>query len=196
MTAAALIEPREFRLAGENAHRGAAFALATFGVVLMLSAAWLLFSDPPADFPPTATEPANVQAAAPASATQPVPGLPACPELGPIPFDSASAIPSPADTQTAIARLLPWLDRHAQARVTLEGHSDALGPDQVNLVLSYQRAIAVEALLMKAGIPKHRIMIAAIGKHEPVEGLPADAGANRRVTLRVVNASGCLSVFP
>jgi outer membrane protein OmpA-like peptidoglycan-associated protein len=48
--------------------------------------------------------------------------------------------------------------------VELEGHADATGPSDVNQRISENRAVAVEALLVNAGIEPERIRIRAFGE--------------------------------
>jgi outer membrane protein OmpA-like peptidoglycan-associated protein len=48
--------------------------------------------------------------------------------------------------------------------VELEGHADATGPSTVNQRISENRAAAVEALLVSAGIEPERIRIRALGE--------------------------------
>ena len=48
--------------------------------------------------------------------------------------------------------------------VELEGHTDATGPSTVNQRISENRAAAVEALLVRAGIEPERIRVRALGE--------------------------------
>jgi outer membrane protein OmpA-like peptidoglycan-associated protein len=108
-----------------------------------------------------------------------------------VPFKFDSATLSPAEITASSTALLESLEKHPEAKLYVQGYADSAGWDQYNLLLSYRRAKSVVALLNKAGIPAQRIIIRAAGSHEPIEGMPRDAGANRRVTLQVTGIAGC-----
>lgn len=127
-------------------------------------------------------------AAAPAEAP---PQREDCPSLITVPFKFDSALLSQAELASSSAALMQALQSHPEAKLYVQGYADSAGWDQYNLLLSYRRARTVVALLNKAGVPAQRIVIRAAGSHEPVEGMPADAAANRRVTLQVMGIAGC-----
>lgn len=114
-----------------------------------------------------------------------------CPALITIPFKFDSATLNPPEIRSGTEGVLDWMNKNPEAKVYVQGYADSAGWDQYNLLLSYRRAKAVAASLSKAGIPAQRIIIRAAGSHEPVEGMPADAGANRRVTLQITGIDGC-----
>jgi hypothetical protein len=89
-----------------------------------------------------------------------------------------------------IARLRNWLSKHDDAKLLIEGHADALGPEGINLMLSFARAKAVSAILVSDGIPADRMIVRAAG----AEG----AGTNvdprdRRVDVSIEGVSTCKS---
>ena len=63
------------------------------------------------------------------------------------------------------------------AQVTLEGHTDATGPEDYNLRLSLRRAEAVVAYLVRRGVARARLRSAGFGEHRL---LPAYAPADDR----------------
>ena len=63
------------------------------------------------------------------------------------------------------------------AQVTLEGHTDATGPDDYNLRLSQRRAEAVVAYLVRRGVAAPRLRAAGFGESRL---LPAFAPADDR----------------
>jgi len=71
--------------------------------------------------------------------------------------------------------------------VVIEGHTDAAGRPQQNLMLSWERAFAVYRLLVeKYGIDPERLQPQGKGSSEPLDvNLPLDP-RNRRVQFRVV----------
>lgn len=73
--------------------------------------------------------------------------------------------------------------------IEIQGHTDNLGPADVNLRLSRERAVAVRDFLnQEAGIPLHRLAIAAYGETKPVADNKTreGRGKNRRVVLVVL----------
>lgn len=72
-------------------------------------------------------------------------------------------------------------------QLTIEGHTDAAGHPQRNLLLSWDRAVAVYRVLVERyGIDGQRLHPSGRGPFEPLEGMPPTASANRRVQFRVV----------
>lgn len=91
----------------------------------------------------------------------------------------------------AFEELLGYMNRHPQAKLSVEGHADAVGSEKYNLLLSYRRAKAVVSLLRRSGVTEERMALSAAGKYALLEGLPGDSGENRRVALRVKGSESC-----
>jgi len=72
-------------------------------------------------------------------------------------------------------------------RVSIEGHTDATGPDYANYLLSWQRAHAVRRYLIRKGVSPHRLTVKGHGSRQPrVPGNSPKARArNRRVEFIV-----------
>lgn len=73
--------------------------------------------------------------------------------------------------------------------IEIQGHTDDTGPAETNLRLSRQRAEAVRDFLhQEAGIPLHRLAVAAYGEARPVADNKTREGRvmNRRVVLVVL----------
>lgn len=72
------------------------------------------------------------------------------------------------------------------------GHTDAVGNDQENLVLSQDRAQAVLQRLVELGIPAERITSRGEGETKPIADNDTDEGkaANRRIEFVLVGTSG------
>jgi OOP family OmpA-OmpF porin len=66
-------------------------------------------------------------------------------------------------------------------RYRIEGHTDSSGDPATNRRLSEERAAAVRAALLEAGIDGSRIEIAGFGSDQPIEGFRASDPVNRRV---------------
>jgi outer membrane protein OmpA-like peptidoglycan-associated protein len=115
----------------------------------------------------------------------------ACPPTLIVAFGFDSAVPDHDHIGGEGAPLLRWLAAHPGARLTVQGHADAAGPELHNLVLSYQRARAVAAQLAATGVGAARLSVTAAGSHEPIDGLPSAAPENRRAVVRVRGYEEC-----
>ncbi|GMN14858.1 OmpA family protein [Altererythrobacter sp. MTPC7] len=104
-----------------------------------------------------------------------------------------------AEAVTALAELIesPQVTEF-EGTITLRGHSDAGGNDQVNMRLSRERAEAAAQWLIENGIDEERIEIIAFGEQNPVapnalpDGTPDEEGraTNRRVEITVAVPEG------
>ena len=80
-------------------------------------------------------------------------------------------------------------DENKNVYIEVQGHTDGIGSDKVNLKLGQERADAVmQYLNMQQGFPLHRMNAVSYGKFKPVaDNKTADGRAkNRRVTLVVL----------
>jgi len=66
-------------------------------------------------------------------------------------------------------------------RYRIEGHTDSSGDAATNRRLSEERAAAVRAALLDAGVDGSRIEVAGYGSDQPIEGYRASDPLNRRV---------------
>lgn len=114
-----------------------------------------------------------------------------CPEDITVKFRFDSASPGAGEDVDALRNLAGWLKQHPEVKVAVQGHADSIGTDPYNLVLSYQRAEAVAALLRDGGATPAQVLVGAAGSHEPINGLPARARENRRVVVQVMNFQDC-----
>ncbi|MEZ5235703.1 MAG: OmpA family protein [Acidimicrobiales bacterium] len=75
---------------------------------------------------------------------------------------------------------------HPGTGLVVRGHASAVGDDQGNLLLSYQRALAVRSVLVGLGVPESTLLVRAAGALEPVTADPAgcDQPASRRSRFR------------
>lgn len=98
-------------------------------------------------------------------------------------FDSATILPQARPQLDAIAagiRMLP-----GEQSVTIEGHTDAIGPDSYNLHLSERRAEAVKQYLISVhGIDASRIKTRGFGENQPLNERDPNSAENRRVQFR------------
>ena len=80
------------------------------------------------------------------------------------------------------------LNSRPNMKISLKGHTDALGPDAYNIKLSKNRVAAVREFLLSNGIEDNRILIEALGEKVPVAENNSEAGRkkNRRVEVRFI----------
>jgi type IX secretion system PorP/SprF family membrane protein len=80
------------------------------------------------------------------------------------------------------------LNSRPNMKISLKGHTDAVGPDAYNINLSKNRVSAVREFLISNGIDDNRILIEALGEKVPVAENSSEAGRkkNRRVEVRFI----------
>lgn len=72
------------------------------------------------------------------------------------------------------------------SQIAITGHTDASGPEEINLLLSRERALAVRNALMDRGIPADGMAAEGVGSEQPIAGLQPEDPANRRIEFSVV----------
>lgn len=162
-------------------------------------------SDAPA---PKADEPVEVETPDP-TASEPVSIIrPDIEEAVMIPLETLNATIVFGDSGSELSEeSIAQLETLLEARqitdgglITLRGHSDACGRDEVNLRISRERAEAVRDWLVDNGVAEDRITVIAFGEQNPIEpnalpdGSPNEAGraANRRVEVTVEVPEGTM----
>ena len=104
----------------------------------------------------------------------------------PINFELNSTRITPA-SMPYVDVMAQLLTRNPQLQLTIEGHTDAAGPAQRNLLLSWDRALAVYRLLVERyGIDGQRLQPVGRGPFEPLEGMTPESPSNRRVQFLVI----------
>ncbi|MCF4121548.1 OmpA family protein [Antribacter sp. KLBMP9083] len=88
-----------------------------------------------------------------------------------------------ATVQQAAAVLLA----NPQVKVTIEGHTDSVGTEEANLVLSQARAQAVLSTLVELGVTADRLAAQGFGETRPTvpDTTPENQATNRRVDFIV-----------
>jgi outer membrane protein OmpA-like peptidoglycan-associated protein len=79
-------------------------------------------------------------------------------------FDKADIRTEDADKIRLVAE---FMKKNDQLVVRLDGHADPRGADRYNGALSERRVEAVRRILVDAGVPPERIVIAAFGERRP-----------------------------
>ena len=104
-------------------------------------------------------------------------------------FNKAEVRPENREILSRIAGVLSTFDEYG---VQIFGHTDDVGSVDYNLQLSKQRAEAVKAYLVTAGIPEGVLTTQGLGKGSPrVQGTdPESRQRNRRVELAIVFSEG------
>jgi outer membrane protein OmpA-like peptidoglycan-associated protein len=149
---------------------------------------------------PALPAPIVVVAPAPAPVVLPPPPVPVAQEI-PAPVEPVVTPPE------AVPALLFWrnaavLTKHARStlenlraqltarpelRVRLNGHTDDLGPERVNSLLSLQRARVAQKWLVRHGVDSARIEAESFGASKPLGGVivPSARPQNRRVEIEL-----------
>ena len=114
-------------------------------------------------------------------------GLNALAASDPVEFASGSVGILP-ESDVILGQVADLMKASAGVVVTVEGHTDALGDELFNQVLSVQRADAVRNALIAKGVSAERLASAGFGESRPIadNATTAGRGQNRRVVF-VVN---------
>lgn len=88
-----------------------------------------------------------------------------------------------------LTKLVAFLKQYPERAVTIEGHTDSTGSDEINQKLSEHRADSVKTFLTSNGIEGSRINTVGKGKAEPVADNKTASGRqqNRRVEIIIAN---------
>jgi OmpA-OmpF porin, OOP family len=80
------------------------------------------------------------------------------------------------------------MEKHNSQKLLIEGHTDALGSDDYNFILSYKRAKSVRDYLVENfNVPASRLKVNGKGESEPLDGTSPDDAVNRRVQFYKAN---------
>jgi len=71
-------------------------------------------------------------------------------------------------------------------QITIKGHTNSVGSDKTNLILSHNRAASVRAALQQRGIPANIIRIHGFGETQPMTGTNSSEPINRRVEYAIL----------
>lgn len=108
--------------------------------------------------------------------------------MGDVLFDTGKAALSSAANRN-IDTLADFLRRYPTRNLLIEGHTDSVGSDQLNMTLSAQRAEAAKMALVAKGVGSERIFTKGYGKMYPIATNDTAEGRrqNRRVEVIVLN---------
>lgn len=108
------------------------------------------------------------------------------PEAFTLMFETGSTDLS-SDSLPHIPAIASAVARRSAVRVSVSGHTDATGSDQLNDALALDRADKVKALLLQQGVPPELISVSSHGKGNPAIVTPDGVAEprNRRVLVIV-----------
>jgi outer membrane protein OmpA-like peptidoglycan-associated protein len=118
-----------------------------------------------------------------------------CPDEAPIYFPRVhinfkfgTAEISGADPIPTLEEVAQIMKDHPDIIVEVQGHTDNVGTDESNQILSQKRAQAVKEYLVRKGVPAERLQTAGFGESRPIDTNDTDLGRarNRRIEFVVV----------
>ncbi len=90
-------------------------------------------------------------------------------------------------SQTELQKLIDFMTENPNLKVEILGHTDNVGDDKLNQLLSENRAKTVYNYLVKSGIPVNRLTFKGYGKTKPQAENTSETGraANRRTEFMI-----------
>jgi outer membrane protein OmpA-like peptidoglycan-associated protein len=113
-----------------------------------------------------------------------------CAPLFSVRFKHGGVEPQGRSMKKKIKRLAAWLSAHPTAIIYVDGHADSSGPEEINLVISFQRAAVVAALLKDAGASKGQLVVRAYGESQSLSP-SIRSESERRVDLKIDTSMPC-----
>jgi len=108
--------------------------------------------------------------------------------LDDVEFDFGKSTLRPESYNT-LDDLVDYLKRKPNERIEIGGHTDNIGSDEKNLVLSLERAKSIVAYLIAKGISNDRLVAKGYGAEEPIEDNSTQEGRqkNRRTEVKILD---------
>jgi outer membrane protein OmpA-like peptidoglycan-associated protein len=102
-------------------------------------------------------------------------------------FDRSDFNPD-AQTEKYIQDSKAYLDQNSEARLSMTGHTCAIGTDAYNQALGERRAQSVKQYFQSKGMPAGSILVESRGENEPVDDNNTSAGRanNRRTEVTII----------
>jgi outer membrane protein OmpA-like peptidoglycan-associated protein len=98
-------------------------------------------------------------------------------------FNTGSAELKPESSQE-INKLVQLLSENTGLKIQINGHTDDVGSEEDNLILSEKRAAAVYDYLIQNGIDAQRLQYKGFGETKPISENRAE---NRRTSFEILN---------
>ncbi|MEO8412551.1 MAG: OmpA family protein [Ginsengibacter sp.] len=94
-----------------------------------------------------------------------------------------------AESYKTLDDLVDYLNRKPDVRIEIGGHTDNVGSDAKNLVLSLERAKSIVAYLVAKGVGNERLEAKGYGAEEPIEDNSTEEGRqkNRRTEVKILD---------
>jgi outer membrane protein OmpA-like peptidoglycan-associated protein len=101
-------------------------------------------------------------------------------------FDK-SEFTTDAETDKYFNESNSFLTQNSQARLSITGHTDAIGTDEYNQALGYRRAQRMQHYFESKGMPSNKLIIESKGEKEPADNNNTIAGRanNRRAVITI-----------
>lgn len=108
--------------------------------------------------------------------------------LGDLSFATGKAMLQPR-VLIDLNKLVDFLNKYEDRSIVIEGNTDSVGSEALNLRLSQQRALAVRDYLVDKGINSGRLTVVANGEGNPLDTNDSKLGRqhNRRVDIVISN---------
>jgi outer membrane protein OmpA-like peptidoglycan-associated protein len=92
------------------------------------------------------------------------------------------------ESQAELEKLIDFLTLNKTLKIEVSGHTDNVGNDQLNQVLSENRAKAVYSYLVAKGIAANRLIYKGYGKTQPISPNNTDEerSMNRRTEFKII----------
>jgi outer membrane protein OmpA-like peptidoglycan-associated protein len=105
-------------------------------------------------------------------------------------FDTGNATLR-ASSKQALSEIATALKKHPTLVLEVQGHTDSVGGEEANLILSQNRAKSVKNALISKGIDSKNIKSKGYGESMPIASNETDKGRaqNRRVVLKKLNSN-------
>ncbi|MEO8764139.1 MAG: OmpA family protein [Ginsengibacter sp.] len=102
-------------------------------------------------------------------------------------FDFGKSLLRPTSYPT-LDDLVDYLKRKPNERIEIGGHTDNVGSDAKNLILSLERAKSIVVYLVSKGISNDRLVAKGYGAEEPIEENTTEEGRqkNRRTEVKIL----------
>ena len=107
-------------------------------------------------------------------------------------FDDLEFIPGSAvikdGSNNSLNDLAGLMLKKPEWKIQISGHTDNVGNDQTNLILSKKRAESVKAYLVSKNVPADRVKTLFFGKTKPIASNDTEEGRqkNRRVEMKII----------
>jgi outer membrane protein OmpA-like peptidoglycan-associated protein len=103
-------------------------------------------------------------------------------------FDLGKATLRP-ESYKALDELVDYLNRKSDDKIEIGGHTDNIGSEAKNKILSLERAKSIVAYLVAKGIDPLRVTAKGYGSMEPIEENKTEAGRqkNRRSEVKILD---------